>query len=61
MLDYYLYLYIRNLAFKTSLSVNNIHCYLHGQVENTKWILCDRKIGVKCAYLRFLRTNVYFR
>ena len=24
-----------------------------GEVDNTKWILCSRKIGFKCAYLRF--------
>ena len=40
------------LAFKTGFSVHYIHLYLCGQVENTKWILCSRKIGVKCAYLR---------
>ena len=47
-------------AFKTSFSVYNIHFYLCGQVENTKWILCNWKIGVKCAYLRFLMYNYNF-
>ena len=26
--------------------------YLCGQVENTKWILCSRGIGVKCAVFK---------
>ena len=34
--------------------VHNIHLYLGGQVDNTKWILCSQKIDVKCVYLRFL-------
>ena len=42
------------LTFKTGISVNNSHQYLCEQVENIKWILCSRKIGVKCTYLRFL-------
>ena len=42
------------LAFKTGFSVHNIHLYLCWQVEDTKWILCYRKIGVESAYLRFL-------
>ena len=37
---------------KIGFSVHNIHLYW--QVEDTKWRLCCRKIGVKCAYLRFL-------
>ena len=55
--DDYLYLYIKNhenSRLKQVLAVHNIHLYLCGQVENTKRILCSRKIGVKCAYLRFL-------
>ena len=28
--------------------------YLCGQVEITKWIICSRKIGVKCVYLSFI-------
>ena len=40
-------------AFKIGFSVHNIHLYLCWQLENTKWILCCRKTGVKCAYLRF--------
>ena len=45
---------------KTGFLVHNIHLYLSGQVENTKWILCSRKIGgVKCAYLRFLMFKYY--
>ena len=52
--DDYLYLCIRNLAFKTGFSVNNINLYLCWQVDDTKWILCCQKIGVKYAYLRFL-------
>ena len=45
---------------KTGFSVYNINLYLCGRVENTKWILCSCKIGVKCAYLKFLMYNVYF-
>ena len=45
--------------FKTGFSVNNINLYLCGQVENTKWILCNPKIGSKCAYLRFIMYNYY--
>jgi hypothetical protein len=48
------------LAYKTGFSVHNIHLYLCWQVEDTKWILCYRKIGVKCAYLRFLMYKVNF-
>ena len=44
--DDYLYFIIRKL--------HNIHLYLCWQLENAKLILCNRKIGVKCAYLRFL-------
>ena len=40
--------------FKTGFSVHNNHLYLCLKVKDTKWILCCRKIGVKCAYLRFL-------
>ena len=50
--DDYLFLYIRNLAFKNGFPVNNIHLYLCGQVDNTKWILCSRKIGVKSLNVR---------
>ena len=42
------------LRKKNGFSVHNIHLYLCGKVEDTKWILCCRKIGVKWAYLRFL-------
>ena len=28
--------------------------------KNTKWILCSRKIGVKCAYCRFLKYKIFF-
>jgi hypothetical protein len=44
---------IRNLEKSrlNRVSVHNIQLYLCRQVENTKWILCSRKIGVK--YLRF--------
>ena len=45
---------------KTRVSVRNIRLYLCWQVEDTKWILCCRKIGVKCAYLRFLIYKDYF-
>ena len=42
-------------SVKNRFLVHNIQTYLCGQVENTKWILCSGKIGVKYAYLRFLR------
>ena len=45
---------ILKTRFKNRFSVHNNHLYLCGQVENTKWILCSRKMGIKCAYLRFL-------
>ena len=45
--DVFLYLYIRNLETWCLILVHNIHLYLCGQVENTKWILC---IGVNYAY-----------
>ena len=55
--DDYLYLYIRNLensrlksAFRYTISI----CICGGREENTKWILCCQKIGVKCAYLKLL-------
>ena len=53
-------LYVRNLeklAFNTGFTVHNIHLYLCGQVENTKWILCSRKKGAKCSYLNFWCTK----
>ena len=40
------------LTFKTGLSVHNIHLNLCGQVENSKWILCSRKTGVKYIYIK---------
>ena len=46
------------LSFKTSYLVHNIHLYLCGHEENTKWILCSREIGVKYAYLRFLTKSI---
>ena len=57
-----LYMYIRT---KENSRLNPgflhiIHLYLCVQVKNTKWILCSQKIGVKCAYLRFLMYNGYF-
>ena len=56
--DYLIFIFVhqksRKLAFKTGLSVQNIHFYWCGLIENTKWILCSRKIGVKCAYSRYL-------
>ena len=48
------------LTYKTGFSVHNIYLYLWGQVENTKLILSSRKIGVKCAYLRFLVHKRYY-
>ena len=48
------------LTFTAGFSVQNIHFYLCGQVENTKWILCSRKIGVKCSYLSFLMYKMDF-
>ena len=32
-----------------------------GRRENSKWIMCSRKTGVKCGYLKFCMYNVYFR
>ena len=46
--------------FKTGFSVHNIHLYLCCQIEDTKGILCCQKIGVKCAYLRFLMYKLLF-
>ena len=37
-------------AFKTGFSVHNNHLKLHGQLYNSKWILCIRKTGVKYGY-----------
>ena len=35
--------------------------YLCGQVENTKWVLCCRKIGVNVrVYLRFFMYKIIF-
>ena len=48
-LDHYLYLYIRNLENLRLNPVFRCTIYMY-----TKFILCSRKIGVKCAYLRFL-------
>ena len=31
------------------LLVHNSHLYLYGQEENSSWILCSRKTGVKCG------------
>ena len=61
----YICFYIRNLensrlkpVFRYTIFICNVvHCW---QVEDTKWILCCRKIGVKCAYLRFLMYKRYF-
>ena len=39
------------VAFKKSFSLLNIHLFV--QVENTKWILCSQKIGLKCAQLMY--------
>ena len=53
-MDAYLCLYNKNLEnsrLKPVFSVHNINWYLCGQVENTKWILCSKKLN---AYLRFL-------
>ena len=47
-------------VFKIGFSVNNIHLYLFGQVENTKWMLYSRKIGVNCAKLRYLMYKYIF-
>ena len=49
---------ILKLAFKTGFSVHNIHLYLCWQVENTKWILCFRKIVLNVQYLRFLMYKI---
>ena len=53
-------LYIRNLK-NLRFSVRNIHLNLCGQVENSKWILCSRKTGVKGAKLYFsCKNNLFF-
>ena len=46
-------------AFKTGFSIHNIHLYLCWQVENTKWILCCRKMVFNVQYLRFLMYTRY--
>ena len=46
-------------AFKTGFTEHNINLYLWWQVENTKWILCSRKIGDKYEYLRFMMYKIY--
>ena len=48
-----------NPAFKIDFLVQNNPWNLWGQLENSKWILCGRKPGVKCGYLRFLKQNIY--
>ena len=50
----------RNSCRETDFSVHNIHFYLCGQVENSKMILCSRKTGVKCVYLKFLMYKYIF-
>jgi len=45
---------LENSDLNLGFSVHNIHLYLCWQVKDTKRILCCRKIGVNCAYLRFL-------
>ena len=54
---FFVFLYIRNqswkLAFNPGFWVHNIHLYLWCQVENTKWILCCRKIVLNVQNLRF--------
>ena len=60
-LDDYLVFFIRNLVTRvqTGFSVYNIYMYLCGQVENTKWVLCCRKIGVNVrVYLRFFMYKI---
>ena len=47
------------LVFKTCFLVHNIHWKLWGQVENFKWILFIRKIGVECAYLKKISNTQY--
>ena len=42
------------LAFTPGTHCHNNHFNLCGQLENSKWILCSQKTGVKCEYLRFL-------
>ena len=59
MINFICTLEILKLAIKTSFSVHKIQLYLCGQVENTQWILCCQKIGVKCTYLRFLMYKTY--
>ena len=47
------------LAFKTDFSVYNIHLYLCWQVENTKCILCCRKMVLNVQKLRFLMYMIF--
>ena len=54
------YLYIRNLENSSLKLVHKIHLYLCWQVDDTKWILCCLKLGVKCECLRFLMYKYYF-
>ena len=51
---YFYFTNVKNLQYEIGLSVHNFHLNLCGQVENSKWILCSRKTGVKSANLRFL-------
>ena len=48
------------LVLKTVFSVHNIHYYLYGHVEITKWIFWSKKIGVKSACWLFLMHKGYF-
>ena len=54
MIIYFCTSEILKTRVKNRFWVHNISLYLCGQVENTNWILCSRKIGVKCAFLRFM-------
>ena len=46
-------------AFKTKFLVHNNHLNLYWQVNNSKWILCNRKTDVKCGYIRFIMYKLF--
>ena len=54
---------ILKLGFKTGFKVqlHNIYLYLWRQVENTKWILNSRKIGVKSPYLEWIFFFIFIK
>ena len=47
---YIFIVFFLKLTSINGFSIHNIHMYLCGQVENTKWILFCSNICVKCAF-----------